>query len=184
MRKILKMTIVMTLSAILILSYTIMLKYAKYNADMSVLETVNDVADTIQEATIKEITEPETETTIESTTVKAVNENELYLLAHLMYAEYSDGTNEQMQLYIGSVVLNRMKHGSYPDTMYEVIYQRGQYACTWDGNFEKEPDAETWSNAEKLLQSGSVLPDNVVYQAEFIQGDVYAHIGNTYFCYY
>ena len=37
--------------------------------------------------------------------------------------------------------------------------------------------------ANELIANGSILPANVIFQAEFKQGDgVYAQIGNTYFC--
>jgi hypothetical protein len=85
---------------------------------------------------------------------------------------------------VGSVVLNRVASEYFPDTMYEVIYQKGQYACTWDGNIEKEPNERAYKIAEDLLRNGSVLPANVIFQAEFKQGDgVYSKVQNMYFCY-
>lgn len=114
-----------------------------------------------------------------------IDPEELYLLAHLIYAEAgSDWCSDKMQMYVGSVVLNRMAYWWYPDTMYDVIYQKGQYACTWDGNFEKEPNQRAWDMAKYLLINGSQLPSNVIFQAEFKQGDgVYEKVQNMYFCY-
>lgn len=148
------------------------------------------ITETIQETTTETTTEPTTEepttetTTVEETTVP-VEDTELYLMAHLIYAEAgSSMCSDDMQLYVGSVALNRVNSPCFPDTLKEVIYQKGQYACTWDGNFEKEPDARAWRNASIVLVNGSLLPDNVVYQAEFKQGSgVHCQIGNMYFCY-
>lgn len=72
----------------------------------------------------------------------------------------------------------------YPDSIKDVVFQKGQYACTWDGNYEKQPDNETIEIAKFLLVNGSQIPENVLYQAEFYQGSgVWKQIDNTYFCY-
>lgn len=112
--------------------------------------------------------------------------DDLYLLAHLIGGEAgADWCSDTMQLYVGSVVLNRVQSEYYPDNLYDVIYQSGQYACTWDGNFDREPTQRCWDTAQYLLDNGSVLPENVVYQAEFTQGDgIYAQEQNMYFCFY
>lgn len=116
--------------------------------------------------------------------VFSYTDDELDLLAHLIYSE--NGTEGELcMMYTGSVVLNRMKHEYFPDTMYDVIYQEGQYAVTWGAKaINKTPSDEAYEIAERLLKYGSVLPDNVVFQAEFSQGDgLYAQIGKTKFCY-
>lgn len=114
-----------------------------------------------------------------------IDEEELDLLAHLIYAEAgSNWCSDKMQQYTGSVVLNRMAHESYPDTMQEVIYQDGQYSCTWNGMIDYEYNERALECARFLLESGSVLPANVVYQAQFMQGDgLYEKVQNMYFCY-
>jgi len=116
-------------------------------------------------------------------------EEELYLLAHLINAEAgSNWCSDDLMRYVGSVALNRVAHSEYPNTLEEVIYQTEptlQYACIVDGNFEKEPCERAWKIAEELLNSGSVLPSNVVYQSQFKQGSgVYLKEQNTYLCTY
>ena len=111
------------------------------------------------------------------------NNDELYMLSHLIMGE-SGGASDTCQLYVGSVVLNRIKSSKYPNTMKEVIFQKGQYACTWDGNYDKTPTDRCIKNAKYLLEHGSVLPDNVVYQASFKQGKgVHDIVDGQYFCY-
>lgn len=114
-----------------------------------------------------------------------INEEELELLAHVIFAEAgSDWCADEMLYGVGSVVLNRMASDHFPDTMYEVIYQEGQYACTWDGNIEKEPNERAYRIAEDLLRNGPTMPPNVVFQAQFEQGDgTYCSIQTMYFCY-
>ncbi len=128
------------------------------------------------------------ETEVVENPTKTVDINDLELLAHLIYAEagYSWMAEETLY-YVGSVVLNRVNSDLYPDTLYDVIYQTDpclQYACTVDGNIEKTPTERCYRIAEDLLRNGSVLPENVIYQAEFKQGSgVYAFLDKTYFCY-
>lgn len=110
-------------------------------------------------------------------------DNEVYMLSHLICGE-AEGCSWAMKVSVGSVVLNRMKDGRFPNTMEEVIFQEGQYACTWDGNYYREPSEETIEAAKYLLENGSAIDESVVWQAEFPQGrGIYDQIGNMYFCY-
>lgn len=113
-------------------------------------------------------------------------EKELYLLSHLINAEAgSDWCSDDLMRYVGSVALNRVQHEAFPGTLEEVIYQPGQYACTWDGNFDKEPCDRAIRIAKELLEGGSVLPVDVVFQAEFPQGSgCYIQEQNTFLCTY
>lgn len=110
--------------------------------------------------------------------------DELELLAHLIYSEVGNEGEEAMY-YAGSVVLNRMAHGDYPSELEDVIYQKGQYEVTWNGGLYKEtPSDIAYEVAADLLEEGAVIPDNILYQSEFVQGSgVYDKIGNTYYCY-
>ena len=122
--------------------------------------------------------------------VPVVDEEELELLAHLIFAEAgSDWCTDELQQYVGSVVLNRVASKYYPDNMYDVIYQKGQYSCTWNGMIDYEYNDRAYECAKFLLENGSMLPENVIFQAEFEQGDgTYKEIELTrgrkmYFCY-
>lgn len=89
-----------------------------------------------------------------------------------------------MKKSVGSVVLNRVEDSRFPDTISEVVFQSGQYSCTWDGNYYREPSQETIDIARELLENGSAIDESVVWQAEFVQGvGIYDIIGNMYFCY-
>ena len=43
---------------------------------------------------------------------------------------------------VGAVVLNRVQHPSFPDTISGVIYQKGAFSCLYDGQFD-QPVAES-----------------------------------------
>lgn len=111
------------------------------------------------------------------------NEDDLYILAHIISgeAQYCDETEQK---YVGSVFLNRVNSDRFPNTFKEVAFQKKQYACTWDGNYKKEPTEQNWAIAKWLLENGSVLPANVVFQAQFKQGDgTYIKTKYHYYCY-
>lgn len=114
---------------------------------------------------------------------KTYSDHDLYLMAHLLAGEAQFCSNEE-QRYVGSVALNRVNHASFPNTLEEVIFQRGQYACTRDGNFYREPTSANWANAQYLLENGSVLPANVIWQSGGKQGKgVYLKTKYHYYCY-
>ena len=110
---------------------------------------------------------------------------ELELLAHLIFAEAgSDWCSDKMQQYTGSVVLNRIASPYFPNNMYDVIYQKGQYSVVKSGAIDKIPNERAYNVAKFLLENGSVLPSNVVFQSQHKQGDgIYEQIQNMYFCY-
>lgn len=109
--------------------------------------------------------------------------SDLYLLAHVICGE-AQNCDRTEQEYVGSVVLNRVKSDRFPDTISEVIYQTGpiQYACAWDGNFDREPTELNWEVAENLLEAGSKLPEDVVWQSAEPQGS-YTYIQTEYHYY-
>lgn len=110
-----------------------------------------------------------------------VDEEELYMLAHLLAGECQSYSRE-CQVAVASVVMNRVKHPSYPNSVEGVIFQHGQYACVRDGNYDREPTALNWEVAEEVLRYGSQIPVNVVFQAQFRQGPCWKKIDGEYFC--
>ena len=178
---------------------------SEQNTESITNTTVTDVVTTTEEMTTEEITTEETTTekpteeditedVEEPSTQKVVydsvptkvnnfyDEDDLYILSHLIYGE-AGGESDECQLAVGSVVLNRVKSNQFPNSISGVVFAPGQYACTWDGNYDKEPDARAIRNARYLLENGSQLPDGVVFQAQFAQGEIYKIIDGEYFCY-
>lgn len=110
-------------------------------------------------------------------------EEDLYILAHVICGEAQSSSDEE-QRYVGSVVLNRVNHGKYPNTIKGVVFQKNQYSCTRDGNYYRTPTERNWANARYLLENGSVLPGNVVFQSGARQGKgVYVKTASHYYCY-
>lgn len=111
-------------------------------------------------------------------------EEEIDLLARLLTAEQGYDADEYDYYLTGSVVINRVISEKFPNSIYNVIYQPGQYECTWNGHIKREYDMVAWEIAEELLTEGTQLDERIVYQAEFKQGSgVYEKRGRTYYCY-
>lgn len=110
------------------------------------------------------------------------DENELNILAHVLAGECQSLPDEE-QRYVGSVVLNRVNSDKFPDTIEDVVYQKGQYACVTDGNYFREPTERNWANAQWLLENGSVLPAHVVYQSVGRLGKLYLKTEYHSYCY-
>lgn len=56
------------------------------------------------------------------------------LLARIISAE-ARGEPYIGQVAVGAVILNRMEHPSFPDTLSGVVYQKGAFSCLNDGQF-------------------------------------------------
>ena len=127
----------------------------------------------------------EDESSSEETALETLSytEEDLEYMIMVLTGECQNRSFEE-QLEFGSVILNRVNHPDYPNTIKEVCLQKGQYACFRDGNAYRTPTEDSINAAAHLLTYGSVSPSNVVYQAKFKQGKgVYKKIGSDIFCY-
>lgn len=117
-------------------------------------------------------------------------QDDLYYLAVAIYREAgSSWLSDTHQLLVGNVVLNRVASSRFPNTIYDVLHQKGQYPWAAKHNYG-EPSARCYENAKRLLEGERFCPANVVFQAQFKQGSgVYTKIydktlgSTTYFCY-
>lgn len=78
--------------------------------------------------------------TLTSGTISAsvYRESELTLLARLVNGE-ARGEPYIGQVAVAAVVLNRVKHAAFPNTISGVIFQTGAFDAVWDGQFDLEP---------------------------------------------
>lgn len=79
-------------------------------------------------------------------------QSNLNLLARLISAE-ARGEPYTGQVAVGAVVLNRIEHPSFPDTIAGVIYQKDAFTCIADGQFN-EPVAESAYRAARDALNG------------------------------
>lgn len=116
--------------------------------------------------------------------------SEQELLASLMYHEegvllskidYQDA--KRAHLLAGSVVLHRTNMNFMgAKTIEDTIFAKGQYTHTLPKLANPVPE-EVLEWAGELLENGPIGPKDLIYQAQFIQGDgIYEKIDNQYFC--
>ncbi|MBQ8217963.1 MAG: spore cortex-lytic enzyme [Oscillospiraceae bacterium] len=74
------------------------------------------------------------------------------LLARLISAE-ARGEPYEGQVAVGAVVLNRVDHPSFPNTISGVIYQHEAFTCVYDGQFD-QPVAESAYRAARDAING------------------------------
>lgn len=77
---------------------------------------------------------------------------DLYLLARLISAE-ARGEPYVGQVAVGAVVLNRVRHSSFPNSLSAVIYQPDAFTCVSDGQFD-QPIAESAYRAAQDALNG------------------------------
>ena len=75
------------------------------------------------------------------------NSNNVNLLARVIYGE-ARGEPYTGQVAVGAVIMNRVKHNSFPNTLASVIYQSGAFDAVADGQVNLSPD----STAKKAAQ--------------------------------
>lgn len=77
---------------------------------------------------------------------------DVYLLARLISAE-ARGEPYVGQVAVGAVVLNRVRHASFPNSIADVIYQTEAFTCVADGQFD-EPIADSAYRAAQDALNG------------------------------
>ena len=117
-------------------------------------------------------------------------------LAAVVYHEAGYGCTDRHQELVAAVVLNRVRHSDFPDTITGVITQKGQYFgadLSYEGQYMRSAmQADVWEHcksiAVKALRGEVDCPSDVVFQANFPQGNGiyeygYTSYSVTYFCY-
>ena len=118
----------------------------------------------------------------------ASGSGDVALLARLISAE-ARGEPYNGQVAVGAVVLNRMKHPSFPNTMSGVIYQPGAFSCMADGQFN-QPVADSCYRAARDAMNGWDPSGGAIYyynprtaKSQWIRTrPVICTIGNHVFC--
>lgn len=86
-----------------------------------------------------------------STNSKYSNED-VNLLAKVISAE-ARGESYEGQVAVGAVILNRIAHPSFPDSLSGVVYQKGAFSCVNDSNWY-QPVADSAKRAAKDAMNG------------------------------
>ena len=79
-----------------------------------------------------------------------LSSNDYDLLARIVSAE-ARGEPYLGQVAVAAVILNRVEHPSFPDTISGVIYQKGAFSCIQDGQFYEPVAASAYKAATDAL---------------------------------
>ena len=109
------------------------------------------------------------------------------------YHEVGGGNPENVQAQI-QVLINRQKSPDFPDSIRNVITQKSQYSCAKcvtnrvmkADNFLEEEDLEKCFRQTLLVLSKELIqevPEDVVFAAKGIQGEIWRTIDKTIYCF-
>ena len=133
-------------------------------------------------ATLRKIGLPEGNT---SSSSSASNKT---LLAMVINGE-ARGESYEGQVAVGAVILNRIAHPDFPDSLSGVVYQKGAFSCVNDSNWY-QPVAESSKKAARDALNGWDPSGGAVYYINASKtSDAFMHsrkvikvIGNHKFC--
>ena len=114
--------------------------------------------------------------------------SDVNLLAKLIAAE-ARGESYKGQVAVGAVVLNRVDHPSFPDTVAGVIYQRGAFSCVNDSNWNVSPNSTSLKAAQDCINGWDPSGGAIYYYNPAKTSNSFMHsrptitvIGRHYFC--
>lgn len=82
----------------------------------------------------------------------------LYWLSRIINAE-SGNQPLTGKIGVGNVILNRVSSSLFPNTIYDVIFQKNQFSPAYNGSIKKTPNAESILAAKLCLDGAVVLPN-------------------------
>ena len=93
-------------------------------------------------------------------------QEEINLLAEVIYHENWHTDKEHLAAYYtGAVVMNRVNSKAWPNSVKEVLYQRGQYSTT-KLFYTVELPEECYEMARDIYRNGTPeVPANVIFQS-------------------
>lgn len=152
------------------------------------VEKIEEIKDMLEENTSDDLVEIDTveeEPVIEEAekTESDVGMSELEMLACVIYQEVGgDAHCDDCRYRVADVVLNRVASDEFPNTIYEVLTQEGQYGMFyWTGikwadrasnTYEAEAVERAWRIAEDVMNGNhsELYGNGYIWQAGFEQG--------------
>lgn len=151
----------------------------------NIVKPVENIVETAEDSLVDSDPEPD----------KTYTDEELDILALIVYQEAGgDGVSDDTRRLVAQVFLNRVNDSRFPDSFYEVATEERQYGrlywtgIVWPDRASSQEEAHAVERAYKIAQevlesNEPVCPEGVIFQAEFVQGDIYAEQDGMYFCF-
>jgi len=92
---------------------------------------------------------------------RSYSQAEWDMLAQVVYGE-ARGESYDGQVAVAAVVLNRMEHDGFPDTMYGVVFQKNAFTCVSDGQYYLSPNRTAYQAALDAMH-GADPTDGCLY---------------------
>ena len=150
-----------------------------------VREPVKNIVETVEESLVHSDPAPD----------KTYTDEELEILALIVHQEAGeDRVSDDTRRLVAQVFLNRVNDSRFPDSFYEVATAERQYGrlywtgIVWPDRASSQVEAHAVERAYKIAQEvlesdDPICPEDVIFQAEFVQGDIYAEQDGMYFCF-
>lgn len=120
--------------------------------------------------------------------IPKATEANINLLARIISAE-ARGEPYEGQVAVGAVILNRIEHPSFPDTLSGVIYQNGAFTAIVDGQFNEPISDSAYSAARDALNGWDPTGGAIYYYNPKKTSNAFMHsrpiitvIGDHRFC--
>ena len=148
-------------------------------------EPVENIVETVEDSLVHSDPLPD----------KTYTDEELDILALIVYQEAGgDNVSDDTRRLVAQVFLNRVNDSRFPDSFYEVATAERQYGrlywtgIVWPDRASSQAEAHAVERAYKIAQEvlesdEPICPESVIFQAEFVQGDIYAEQDGMYFCF-
>lgn len=114
--------------------------------------------------------------------------SDVELLAKVISAE-ARGESYEGQVAVGAVILNRVAHPSFPDSLSGVVYQKGAFSCVNDSNWYQPTSESSKRAARDALNGWDPTGGAIYYFNPAKTNDAFMHsrpviktIGNHLFC--
>lgn len=150
-----------------------------------VREPVENIVETVEKSLVHSDPAPD----------KTYTDEELEILALIVYQEAGgDRVSDDTRRLVAQVFLNRVNDSRFPDSFYEVATAERQYGrlywtgIVWPDRASSQAEAHAVERAYKIAQEvlesdEPICPEGVIFQAEFVQGEIYAEQDGMYFCF-
>lgn len=89
------------------------------------------------------------------------NADSLYWLSRIIYSE-SGNQSMSGKIAVGNVVMNRVESPKFPNTIYDVIFQKNQFSPASSGSIYRTPNEQSVIAAKLVLDGAEVL-DGVLF---------------------
>ena len=81
----------------------------------------------------------------------SLNQSELNIMARTIYSE-ARGESYTGQVAVGAVVMNRIKSNLFPNTIAEVVFQKGAFTAVDDGQYWLTPNSTAYLAAQDAVR--------------------------------